>query len=133
MSCTIAMLVSSAYAAQGSRTNSVQAAVSKVRIWYIALYIRLSNAIRTGIATGFMTNRRASPISDWVAELNANNDGDQYIVVDEYIDYGISETTDEEREDFQRMLGDIEKGCVNCVIVKTLARFPQLQRPGIFP
>lgn len=118
--------------ARTSRTNSVQAAVSKVRIWYIALYIRLSNADKNRDSKDKESNRyydesesvtnQRDILHDWVAELNANNDGDQYIVVDEYIDDGISGTTDEEREDFQRMLGDIEKGRVNCVIVKTLAR-----------
>lgn len=118
--------------ARTSRTNSVQAAVSKIRIWYIALYIRLSNADKNRDSKDKESNRyydesesvtnQRDILHDWVAELNANNDGDQYIVVDEYIDDGISGTTDEEREDFQRMLGDIEKGRVNCVIVKTLAR-----------
>ena len=37
-------------------------------------------------------------------------------------DDGISGTTDDERDDFQRMLADIKRGRVNCVIVKDLAR-----------
>lgn len=118
--------------ARTSRTNSVQAAVSKIRIWYIALYIRLSNADKNRDSKDKESNRyydesesvtnQRDILRDMVADLNANNDGDQYIIVDEYIDDGISGTTEEEREDFQRMLGDIEKGRVNCVIVKTLAR-----------
>lgn len=118
--------------ARTSRTNSVQAAVSKVRTWYIALYIRLSNADKNRDGKDKESNRyydesesvtnQRDILRDMVADLNANSDGDQYIIVDEYIDDAISGTTEEEREDFQRMLGDIEKGRVNCVIVKTLAR-----------
>ena len=60
------------------------------------------------------------------------NDGDEYIIVDEYVDDGISGTTDDERDDFQRMLGDIKKGRINCVIVKDLCPFfPKLQRSGL--
>ena len=50
------------------------------------------------------------------------NDGDAYIIVDEYVDDGISGTTDDERDDCQRMLADIKRWRVNCVIVKDLAR-----------
>ena len=46
----------------------------------------------------------------------------EYIIVGEYVDDGISGTTDDERDDFQRMLADIQRGRVNCVIVKDLAR-----------
>ena len=38
------------------------------------------------------------------------------------MDDGVSGTTDEERENFQLLLNDIQKGKVNCVIVKNLAR-----------
>ena len=34
----------------------------------------------------------------------------EYIIVDEYVDDGISGTTDDERDDFQRMLSDIKRG-----------------------
>ena len=38
-------------------------------------------------------------------------------VVDEYIDDGYSGTTFD-RPDFQRMIGDIEAGKINCVVTK---------------
>lgn len=39
-----------------------------------------------------------------------------------FVDDGISGTTDDERDDFQRILSDIKRGRINCVIVKDLAR-----------
>lgn len=54
--------------------------------------------------------------------LEQQDDDDEYIFVDEYVDDGVSGTTDEERESFQRLLADILKGKINCVIVKNLAR-----------
>ena len=50
------------------------------------------------------------------------HDGDEYRIVDGYVDDGISGTTDDGRGGFQRMLSDIRRGRVNCVIVKDLAR-----------
>ena len=39
---------------------------------------------------------------------------------------------DDEREDFQRMLSDIKRGRINCVIVKDLCPFfSELQRSGL--
>ena len=64
------------------------------------------------------TNQRKI-IEDHITEFN---DGDEYMIVDEYVDDGISGTTDDERDDFQRMLSDIKCGRINCVIVKDLAR-----------
>lgn len=54
--------------------------------------------------------------------FDQQDDGDEYIIVGEYIDDGVSGTTDEERPDFQRLLTDIRKGKINCVVVKNLAR-----------
>jgi hypothetical protein len=45
----------------------------------------------------------------------------QYVVIDFYIDDGLT-GTDASRENFMRMVQDIERGKVNCVICKTLSR-----------
>ena len=50
------------------------------------------------------------------------DDGDIYNIVKEYVDDGVSGTTDDDRAGFQEMLHDIRQGLVNCVIVKDLAR-----------
>ena len=91
----------------------------KFRVWRIAIYIRLSKEdARNNDESESVSNQRAI-IEEHIASFN---DGDEYMIVDEYVDDGISGTTDDERDDFQRMLGDIKKGRINCVIVKDLAR-----------
>ena len=97
----------------------VETVKAKFRVWRIAIYIRLSKEdARCLDESESVTNQRAI-IEDHIAGFN---DGDEYIIVDEYVDDGISGTTDDERDDFQRMLVDIKRGRVNCVIVKDLAR-----------
>ena len=89
------------------------------RVWNIALYIRLSKEdARCLDESESVTNQRAI-LKEHIAALQ---DGDQYVLVDEYVDDGVSGTTDDERGDFQRMLADIKRGRVNCVMVKDLAR-----------
>ena len=85
----------------------------KQPIYDTALYYRLSrdddNAGESNsIATQRMMLRR-------YAEENGLR------VVDEYIDDGYSGTTFD-RPDFQRMIGDIEAGKINCVVTKDLSR-----------
>ena len=97
----------------------VETVKAKWKVWKIAIYIRLSREdARCLDESESVTNQRAI-IEEYIAGLN---DGDEYILVDEYVDDGISGTTDDERDDFQRMLADIKRGRVNCVIVKDLAR-----------
>lgn len=104
--------------ARKSRTIT-EAIKQKFRVWRIAIYIRLSKEdARNNDESESVSNQRAI-IEEHIASFN---DGDEYIIVDEYVDDGISGTTDDERDDFQRMLGDIKKGRINCVIVKDLAR-----------
>lgn len=104
--------------ARKSRTIT-EAIKQKFRVWRIAIYIRLSKEdARNNDESESVSNQRAI-IEEHIASFN---DGDEYIIVNEYVDDGISGTTDDERNDFQRMLGDIKKGRINCVIVKDLAR-----------
>lgn len=101
-----------------SRVN-VETVKARFKVWKIAIYIRLSKEdTRSFDESESVTNQR-DIIEEHIASFS---DGDEYIIVDEYVDDGISGTTDDEREDFQRMLADIQKGRINCVIVKDLAR-----------
>lgn len=98
---------------------ATEAMKRNARVWRIAIYIRLSREdAGSNDESESVSNQRAI-IEDHIAGYN---DGDEYAIVDEYIDDGVSGTTDDERADFQRMLADIQKGRVNCVIVKDLAR-----------
>lgn len=104
--------------ARKSRTNQVTI-TTKCKVWNLGLYIRLSKEdARCFDESESVTNQR-----DIIKEHISNfNDGDKYNIIDEYVDDGISGTTDDERDNFQRMLADIKKGRINCVIVKDLAR-----------
>ena len=101
------MAVNSRTAVSGRRT----------RTWLIGVYIRLSKEDARHLDESESVTNQRSIIEDYIASMD---DGDEYRIVDEYVDDGISGTTDDEREDFQRMLKDIRRGRVNCVIVKTL-------------
>lgn len=101
-----------------NRQNIVKAAL-KNKVWLVAFYIRLSREDKRGKdESESITNQRLI-LTDF---LEQQDDGDEYVYVDEYVDDGVSGTTDEERENFQRLLTDIQKGKINCVIVKNLAR-----------
>ncbi len=101
-----------------NRYNIVKAA-PKNKVWLVAFYIRLSREDKRGKdESESITNQRLI-LTDF---LEQQEDGDEYVYVDEYVDDGVSGTTDEERENFQRLLADIQKGKINCVIVKNLAR-----------
>lgn len=96
-----------------------ETATQKSRVWRIAVYIRLSKEDTRSFDESESVSNQRKIIEE---HIEGFDDGDKYIIVDEYVDDGISGTTDDEREDFQRMLADIKKGSINCVIVKDLAR-----------
>jgi DNA invertase Pin-like site-specific DNA recombinase len=105
--------------ARVSNRQNIVKLVTKSKVWYVAFYIRLSREDKRGRdESESITNQRLI-LTDFLEE---QDDGDEYVFVGEYVDDGVSGTTDEERENFQRMLGDIKKGKINCVIVKNLAR-----------
>ncbi|MFM1654056.1 recombinase family protein [Brevibacillus sp. B_LB10_24] len=101
-----------------NRQNIVKA-VSKKKIWYVGLYIRLSREDKRGKNESESVINQRLILTDF---FDQQDDGDEYVIVDEYIDDGVSGTTDEERPDFQRILTDIRKKKINCVAVKNLAR-----------
>ncbi len=85
-------------------------------VWRIALYLRLSREDGNDESLS-ITNQR-SILREYVEE----SFGEPYTIVDEYIDDGKT-GTDIARAEFKRMIGDVEAGRVNCVIVKDLKRF----------
>lgn len=102
-----------------NRQNKI-ANISNKKVWYVGFYIRLSREDKRNLQESESVTNQKLILDDWFD--NQGNDGDEYVFVDYYIDDGISGTTDEERDDFQRLLGDIETKTVNCVVVKNLAR-----------
>lgn len=86
--------------------------------WKVAVYIRLSREDGRPDESESVVNQRKLILE----HLAALADGGRYVIAGEYVDDGISGTTDDKREAFQRMLEDIRLGLVNCVVVKDLAR-----------
>lgn len=90
-------------------------ATSKKRIWYIAIYIRLSRDDGNDESLSVSNQRKI------LLEFVEKSFQGEYVIVDVYIDDGQS-GTDYERPDFQRMIHDVEVGKVNCIICKNLSR-----------
>jgi len=84
-------------------------------LWRVAVYIRLSKEDGNDESNSVVNQRK---IADEYLRTKFDED---YIVVDEYIDDGLT-GTDDTRADLQRMIYDIEAGKVNCVVVKNLSR-----------
>lgn len=105
--------------ARVANRQSITKVTSKNKVWYVGFYIRLSREDKRGKdESESITNQRLI-LTDF---LEQQDDDDEYVFVDEYVDDGVSGTTDEERENFQRLLADIQKSKINCVVVKNLAR-----------
>ncbi len=113
--------------------KAVQAAPSVV--WKIALYIRLSREDwREDDKSGRNGARKESSqdapnASRSIVEqklmlqeyVEAHFAAEEYVVVDAYMDDGLT-GTDDTRDDFVRMMFDVDAGNINCIIVKTLSR-----------
>lgn len=83
--------------------------------WTIAVYIRLSREDGNDESESVVNQKKI------LAEFVEQYFDDRYVVVDFYVDDGLT-GTDDTRRDFMRMIADIEDGSVNCVICKTLSR-----------
>lgn len=100
--------------------------LASIRLWRIALYIRLSKEDGHDESLSVANQRKI------LREFVQNNFEGEYVLVGEYVDDGVT-GTDYERPAFQKLLGDIETGTVNCVICKNLARaFRNYSHQGYF-
>ena len=95
--------------------------------WRIALYIRLSREDWKD-EDGKKNGQDSPDVSRSIVEqkkiLNEyveTHFQEEDTVVDTYIDDGLT-GTDDTRDNFRRMMDDVERGKVNCIIVKTLSR-----------
>lgn len=86
------------------------------KVWNVAVYIRLSRDDGNDESLS-VTNQRKI-----IQEYLENTFEGEYTIVGEYVDDGLSGTTDYERLAFQRMIQEVESGIVNCIVCKTLAR-----------
>ncbi len=87
----------------------------KYTLFNVAEYIRLSREDGDKAESDSIGNQRKL-ITDYL------KDKENFILYDTYVDDGFT-GTNFNRPAFMRMLGDIEAGKINCVIVKDLSRF----------
>ncbi len=113
--------------------KAVQAAPAVT--WKIALYIRLSREDWREDDKGGRNGARkdsaqdAPDVSRSIVEqklmlqeyVETHFAEEEYVINDVYMDDGLT-GTDDTREDFTRMMFDVDGGKVNCIIVKTLSR-----------
>lgn len=85
-------------------------------LWKVALYIRLSR--EDGNDESYSVKNQRQRLKEYLENLMLE---EEIQLVDIYIDDGYT-GIDSDRENFQRMLEDIDRGIVNCVIVKDLSR-----------
>lgn len=89
--------------------------MKKERLFHVAEYIRLSRDDGDKAESDSISNQKK-----FLADFLQGRES--LLLYDIYIDDGFS-GTNYERPAFRRMIGDIEAGKVNCVIVKDLSRF----------
>lgn len=97
------------------RGNREKASIAP-QIWRVGKYIRLSRD-DGGSESESITNQRK--ILD---EQIPSYFGSEDIIVDEYIDDGRTGTSDDTRPDFLRLVEDVKRGRINCIITKNLSR-----------
>ena len=105
-------------AGRKSKYSSENSNIKKVKIWSVAIYIRLSQED----ADNGTEKSESNSITSQKALLNEFvEEYDDLIVYDTYIDDGYT-GTNFDRPGFQRLLEDMRKGNINCVLVKDLSR-----------
>lgn len=92
-----------------------------VRRWDVGIYIRLSKEDLKKAKEGKDDSNSVKNQRDLLNEFCLRH-ADEFRSAEEYVDDGHT-GTDANREDFQRLLSDVMKGKVNCVVVKDLSRF----------
>lgn len=93
-----------------------ETAARKLRV---AAYARVSSSSDDQLNSYRAQNRYYSDL------ISGNPDWE---MVDIYADEGITGTSAEKREDFQRMMQDCRKGRIDCILVKSISRFARNTR-----
>ena len=105
-------------AGRKSKYSSENSNENKIKIWQVAIYIRLSQEDSDNGENKQESNSVTSQktlINEFVEE------NDDLIVYDCYVDDGFS-GTDFDRPGFQRMMEDMKDKNINCIIIKDLSR-----------
>lgn len=98
------------------RNNTEQSNSSQFKAWKVGKYIRLSRDDGNSESESITNQRKIldEHISDFFE--------DDYDIIDEYIDDGRTGTSDDTRPDFLRLIEDVKRGKINCIITKNLSR-----------
>lgn len=100
--------------------------IGRVVQYNVGLYIRLSkedeNKRNKNDESGSIVNQR-NLLHSFVETRNKSSATESFKICKEYVDDGISGTSTDKRDGFKQMKEDIEKGIINCVIIKDLSRF----------
>lgn len=105
-------------AGRKSKYSSENSTTKKETIWSVAEYIRLSQED----SDNGEEKQESNSITSQKALLNEFiEEYDDMIVYDTYVDDGYT-GTDFNRPGFQKLLEDMRKGYINCVLVKDLSR-----------
>ena len=91
------------------------------RRWKMGGYIRLSREDLQKINRGLDDSNSVRNQRDILNDFHFNH-AEEFESYTEYVDDGHT-GTDTERENFQRLLGDVMNGKITCVVVKDLSRF----------
>ena len=89
---------------------------TKEKIWLVGPYIRLSKDDGNDESLS-VTNQKKIILDFFEREFN-----EPYVIVDWYIDDGVSGTTGDERPNFRQAITDMKSGKINCIPCKTLSR-----------
>lgn len=105
-------------AGRKSKYSLEEADIKEKKTWYVAEYIRLS---QEDSDNGY-EKQESNSITSQKALLNEfASEHEELVVYDTYVDDGYT-GTDFNRPGFQRLLEDMKKGNINCVLVKDLSR-----------
>lgn len=87
-----------------------------LRVWKVGKYIRLSRDDGSSESESITNQRKI------LDEQIPGYFGDDYEVIDEYIDDGRTGTSDDTRPNFLRLVEDVKRGRINCIVTKNLSR-----------
>lgn len=99
------------------RRNSTEKITSSYsNVWRVGKYIRLSRDDGNNESESIINQRKI------LDEQIPSFLGADYDIIDEYVDDGRTGTSDNTRPDFLRLVEDVKKGRINCIVTKNLSR-----------
>lgn len=98
------------------RGNAKRIASAQQNIWKVGKYIRLSRDDGNSESESITNQRKI--LDEQIPSYFDN----EYDIVDEYIDDGRTGTSDDTRPDFLRLVEDVKRGRINCIVTKNLSR-----------